>query len=656
MAIAKMQKISLVTRMEQKDLLIQVIQGLQSVEIAQLDVKDQVVSHNQPHKRANDYAEAQDWYKRGEQALVILSRHVKMQPLLNRFTSQRPELTMRDLLMSVDILRAKKLITTIEYLSRERNFVIEQRRKVSQAQSEIQRWYHLSVDPHPMVLSDTKHFDIRLGYVPNVEGRTYLDAIKNKDYLAVQEISETDEYHAIAVVIDSTLSQQADEDLRINHFEEWKYPYMDPPKEVFDALESHRLWLNKREEEIIANIRRIDVNRSELELAIEAFYNSSQRALVEEYSQDNAYLTYIQGWLNVEHLDLLEEALDNDLEATSYALIKEEITEEEIDNDEVPIQLVNNAIVKPFEPITLMYSTPNYREKDPTPYVMPFYMLFFGMMMGDFGYGLVLLILTSLALKFVDLSESMHNTMRMGQLLSLSTMVVGLAYGSMFGESLPFGLIDPLTQAMELMIIAMSFGFVHMVVALLIKTQTEWQRKSYESMYSDGAGWLLIFLGFILLGVAYYIDNPVLMSAGKWLAILSAVGLVIAPMFTNENRLAGLAMGIYNLYGASGYIGDFISYSRLMAIGLSGGSIAMAINMIVGMMPAGAKFTFGILILLGVHAFNIFLSILSAYVHGLRLVFVEFFGKFFEGGGKIFKPVNTLQKYIRLTDVRNVEE
>ena len=139
----------------------------------------------------------------------------------------------------------------------------------------------------------------------------------------------------------------------------------------------------------------------------------------------------------------------------------------------------------------------------------------------------------------------------------------------------------------------------------------------------------------------------VLRTIGAVLAIANAVGIVAVSIFQAKS-LVGLGTGLYNLYNISGYVGDLVSFTRLMALGLSGASIGSAFNLIVNIFPPVARFSIGIVIFILLHAINIFLSLLSGYVHGARLMFVEFFGKFYEGGGKAFQPLKSAEKYVKI--------
>ena len=175
------------------------------------------------------------------------------------------------------------------------------------------------------------------------------------------------------------------------------------------------------------------------------------------------------------------------------------------------------------------------------------------------------------------------------------------------------------------------------------------KKKDYAAAITNGFAWQAILVG-VLLAVAgkmlglgqtvYYI--------GLFLAILGAASIVLIPTFNSQSKVLGFVGGLYDLYGISSYVGDLVSYTRLMALGISGGSIAAAFNLIVSFLPPVVRFTVGIALLLALHALNIFLSLLGAYVHGVRLQYVEYFGKFYEGGGRKFMPLKSSEKHVNI--------
>ena len=190
---------------------------------------------------------------------------------------------------------------------------------------------------------------------------------------------------------------------------------------------------------------------------------------------------------------------------------------------------------------------------------------------------------------------------------------------------------------------------IQIFIGLGLAAKENIKAKNYLGAVSDGFAWQGIMVGAIVGGLGKMLmDSQGLFFIGVGLAVLSALLIIVTPMLQSKSKLKGLAKGAYNLYGITSYIGDLVSYTRLMALGISGGSIAAAFNMLVGYMPPIARFSVGILLMLALHGLNIFLSLLSAYVHGARLQYVEFFGKFYEGGGRAFSPLKTEEKYVNI--------
>ena len=251
----------------------------------------------------------------------------------------------------------------------------------------------------------------------------------------------------------------------------------------------------------------------------------------------------------------------------------------------------------------------------------------------------------------MDLRKSTKRFVKFGHILSYPTMLIGLAYGSLFGEALPFGLINPTEDALTLMIISLVIGYIHIFVGLCLNIRLQLSRKDYASAYNDGIGWLALLIALAIGITGFMTGMDMLIPIAKWFAIIAAAGIILVPMFTSNNKAVGGVVGLYNLYGVSSYVGDFVSYTRLMALGISGGAIAMSFNILFTILPVPVRFSAGILMIIALQLFNMFLSLLSAYVHSMRLVFVEFFGKFYEGGGRAFKPIRTLQEFVSLKDV-----
>lgn len=319
---------------------------------------------------------------------------------------------------------------------------------------------------------------------------------------------------------------------------------------------------------------------------------------------------------------------------------------------DVPIKLRNNRFVSAFEMITNMYSQPRYDEPDPTPLFSLFYALFFGMMLADFGYGLLMFSVMGLVVKFVELKPGMKNMVRMLFYVSIPTMMWGLIYGSFFGGLIPLKpIIDINKDFNTVLILALGMGIVHLFTGLAIKAAIYIRDYKLRYVLYDVVFWYMTLIGAIVLVSQIFTD---MLKQYNYIAIPMMVFGMVGIVLTNgrdAKTLGGkLISGLYSLYGVTNYVGDIVSYSRLMALGLAGASIGVAFNMMIDMV-SGMGFIsviLGSIIFMIGHTFNLLISGLSSYVHAARLTYVEFFGKFFVGGGKAFKPFTVSPTYIKI--------
>ena len=359
-------------------------------------------------------------------------------------------------------------------------------------------------------------------------------------------------------------------------------------------------------------------------------------------------LTLIEGFAPVENEENLCKALD----AAGVLYIKEDAKEE----DNPPIRLKNNKFVKMFESITGMYGMPNYNEYDPTPVVSVFFLLFFAMCMGDAGYGLAL-ILIGLAIKKEWVKIGMFEGL--GGLittLGVATTVVGFFLGTAFGVSLPD--VEWIPEAARncmltgeimgyptQMVLAICIGVFHLCLAMVIKAVGYTQRLGFKENISTW-GWLLLILGGIIVGALALVgvmNSSITKIAIIVIGIVSALGIFVFNT-PGRNPLTNIGAGLWDTYNmVTGIMGDVLSYIRLYALGLAGGMLGAAFNDL-GMMVRGdggvSGWIFFVLILLLGHVINLLMSCLGAFVHPLRLNFVEYFKNAgYEGKGKKYNPL-----------------
>lgn len=389
----------------------------------------------------------------------------------------------------------------------------------------------------------------------------------------------------------------------------------------------------------------------QVEVLYEYYENQKLINRATENFVTTSHTDILSGYIPTKKLSKFESTLKKCLGEEFYL----EAEEADVEGD-IPVLLENNALVDSFSGITSMFAMPKYNEIDPTPLLAPFYWLFFGMMGADLGYGILLLILSTLVLKFVPLPKSQKDFLKFFFYLSFSLIIWGLIYGSFFGGLIPMkGLIDTNKDFTTLLILSIILGAIHLYFGLGIKGYMLIRDGHYLDAVYDVLFWIMAITGGIVLLLSITMGlSPDIKAIGKWVMIIGMVGIVLFAGRDAKSIGGRLASGVYELYGISSYVGDFVSYSRLMALGLSGGFIALSINIIVDMVIHNGilGMVAGIFIFVFFHIFNIFLSMLSAYVHTSRLTYVEFFGKFYEGGGKAFKLFETNPKYIEIKDTQ----
>ena len=327
------------------------------------------------------------------------------------------------------------------------------------------------------------------------------------------------------------------------------------------------------------------------------------------------------------------------------------------DGDDVPIDLRNNSMVTPFEFVTTLYGRPVYKEFDPTPLLAPFFIVFFGLCVSDGGYGLIL---AALALVFMRKMQpgggrKLMQLMLMG---GLATAAVGAVTGGWFGidpDIMPQWLrsaivLNPLKEPMKMLNVVFIVGIVQIFTGLAIKMVSEFKEKRWLDGILDQLAWIVFLTFLVPLGYDFIlggeVGEPVATVATRGAMIMGLV-VVATGARKNKNPVMKVLGGVLKLYDVVGYFGDVLSYARLLALGLATGAIAMAINgvaeMAMGIPIAGP--VAAVVILIGGHLFNLAVNCLGGFVHSGRLQYLEYFSKFFQGGGRAFTPFRNAKKY-----------
>ena len=519
----------------------------------------------------------------------------------------------------------------------------------------------------PMSLRGTEMTRAFFGTLPGLYSREdILKALENDfpdGLLAELEvISASREQSCVFALAHKSAAEEFEKALRALGFS-WVGDSSDilPSKAIY-ACQSKIEHLKRESDDCAAMLRSSAAAREDLLFAADHFTLRRDRyeALQELMLTENTFV--LSGYVPQDSAGRLAEELRKKFTlAVSIA--------EPGEDEDVPVLLKNNALVAPLEDITASYSLPSRDDIDPNAPMAVFYYLFFGMMLSDAGYGLLISVVTGLILRFKRPEGSLKLNLQKFFLCGLSTVFWGALFGSWFGNIVNvvsvsyFGgsdimkplWFDPAADPMRLLVFSIGLGFVHVIAGLGIKFYMFWKGgKKLDALFDIGLWWV-VFAGLLCLVAGYQINTGFpLSTVGGAVAIAGAAGLVLTQGRDSPSLGGKILGGLGSLYGITGYFSDVLSYCRLMALGLVTGIIGTVFNAIGNL--AGTSF-FGTVMLIAVfaagHAINLAINCLGAYVHCNRLQYVEFFSKFYEGGGKPFKPLTVNTKYYTFEEETN---
>ena len=441
--------------------------------------------------------------------------------------------------------------------------------------------------------------------------------------------------------------------LRAAGFSEVSLPdYTGTPAENIETLaheiEAIGFEAADKNERLVALADKAEVLKKGLDGAL--IEESSARAKCELFATRETFS--LEGWIRSDEEERLTELLNS---VTDVYCLE---TRDPFDEEQPPTYCKNSKFFAPFEFITNMYSPPDPRGFDPTIVMTPFYLMFFGLMMGDTGYGLVMALGAFL---FLKIKKPVGGTAQVAHILlwgGLSTMVFGLLAGTcfgmnwydMFGESFPFPLLDPMKDQMTAIIFYCGLGFFQIIVGMIVSIVLHIKSGDWQTALFDIASWLIIFAGaglaFVLKGGLVYIAYG-----------LIGLGLILLVGFGGRAKkgIGRVIGGLGKLYDITGFLSDVLSYSRVFALGLATGAMGSAFNLVANIakdMLKGIPVVGGVVsfivaaILLAVlHLFCVAINALGAFIHCARLQFIEYYNRFYTPGGKLFAPLGIKTKY-----------
>ncbi|MEA5048892.1 MAG: V-type ATP synthase subunit I [Eubacteriales bacterium] len=435
------------------------------------------------------------------------------------------------------------------------------------------------------------------------------------------------------------------------------------PAEAMEELAELNRMLTAKKEELIGELSEQASARQKLfERAYDAAVIERDRvAASSELVTTNATFQ-LEGWIPEDKKEEVEKAIRSVTDAYYLDIRNPE-------DDEVPPSYVENKkFATPFEQVTNLYSRPDPKGIDATPYMAPFYVLLFGLMLSDTGYGIVLSILTALFIKLKKPTGMSGGFARVLFWGGISTIVWGVLVGTFFGMDFDtvFGtnnlfplFVDPMENPIGMLILCFGLGVIHILFGVALKMKLSFSRGDWQTAVFDSLSWILIVVGLIVYAVPNAVSGipAIVGTIGLYMAGLGAVLILLFKGRDKKNPFSRTISGLGELYQVTGYLSDILSYARLFALGIATGVIASVFNELCKMLMGSPILILKILgiavacvLLVALHGFNIAINTLGAFVHCARLQYVEFYGKFYEMGGRAFRPLGYQTKHVRILD------
>lgn len=434
------------------------------------------------------------------------------------------------------------------------------------------------------------------------------------------------------------------------------------PAEIIDREKTRRRNLEEEIGDAERRARGLAVLMEKLRVLSDYYRECAALRGVDKHLHHTDSTFVLEGWIRAADRRNLEKHISKryrDVEISFRPARKDE---------EPPIHLVNNPVSSPYEFVTTLYGRPVYGEVDPTPHLAPFFVLFFALCLTDAGYGLTLAGVSALLLVRFKLKGGAGKLMRLLFMGGLATAVIGVVTGGIFGidvDSFPalfrnFVFINPLEEPMKMLNIAFLMGLVHMLFGMGIRMVANIRARLISEAILDDLLWILFLIALAPLGFSAILGGEVPQGILLWSKNFSIV-IAIAIFLTGGRKQRGIVKkffkGLIGFYDVVGYFGDVLSYARLLALGLATSAIALAVNGIADMvkgLPFYTGYIAAVLILVLGHGFNLAVNTLGAFVHSGRLQYLEFFSKFFNGGGREFRPFMSERQYSVMKDADNI--
>ncbi len=668
MAIVEMRRLSIYSTKNNRKKILEFLQEIGAMEI------DEIQSEEVPFEKMDTSGERIRFQKIADEfdhVIELLSKYDdSKKPLLNLENDVITPEEFRE----IEKNRRKYYSQAKDVLELERS-IFESKATITRKQNKIATlspWSKLDI---PLNSEKTKTTKILIGTFPDIISEERLAEIISEglgdDIPVTSEILYSEnQITNVCVVAYNSVADQVEENMRSCGFS--KLPFLSHriPVKAIEKRENDIKIEEKNIEEAEEKIKGFVDMIPKFKIAADYFRTRSEKYRVLGTLPQSNKVFFLQGWVEAAQAESISKLLEEKYGA---------VVEIDQDDEAAPIKLHNNHFSEASEGVLESYGLPTHGRVDPTFVMSLFYVFFFGMMLSDAGYGIIMALGCAIVLlKFPRMASGTNKMLRLFFWCGLSTTFWGFMFGGFFGDAIDviahtfFGVPEttqvlkplwfaPLENPMRLLIWCMLFGMIHLYAGLGMKGYEYLKNKDIVGFISDVLAWYMFVTGLVLMLLPTQIFASIAQmefNFPDWLGILSKVitiaGMAIIILMSgraNKNWGLRIALGAYDIYGVTGWLSDVLSYSRLLALGLATGVIASVIN---SMAIMQGKTVIGVIVFILVfivgHTLNIAINLLGAYVHTNRLQYVEFFGKFYDAGGEPFRPFKTNNKYIEIKE------
>ena len=652
MAKLKMKKIELIALLTDSKKIIELLQRRGVVEIVK-NTDEELESTNVTAVSG----EFEKFRSSAAQALDILERYAPEKSGIADMLGSRTEVEKKD--FGKEAMQLEKIMGAAGSIIRSNKTITDAQAESAQLEVKkdtIRPWLSMEVPLNFHGTATTKAF------IGSLSGMTSAEQVEGMlpEACCVQVIHSSKEQTDLLVICHKSTAEEAEGILRSNSFVPISESDSRTPMQLMESCNKRQAELERIIKDAEGNIRSREGDRKRLKFAVDylAMRKDKYAVLSDLGFTGNTFV--LTGYIPEKYC----EQLRLELEAKFTASVT--FTDPAEDED-VPVLLENSRFSAPVEGITRMYAMPAKSDVDPTPVMSFFYYLFFGMMLSDAGYGLVMVIATTIILAKFKLESGMKKTMVMFRNCGISTVIWGALFGNWFGDIVQvvgrefFGKeigsialwFEPLDDPIKLLLFSFGLGILHLFLGVAVAFKMSWDEGKKLDAVLDALPVYMIITGAAPLAAGILTTVPdSLKKIGMPLVIAGVALLVLTAGRSSKSVFGKFFGGLYALYNtATGYLGDILSYSRLLALGLATGSIAGVINLI-GTMPENkiVKLVLLIVVFIVGHTANLAINLLGAYVHTDRLQFVELFSKFYTGGGREFDPFTVKTQYIKFKE------